>query len=92
LAVAGTAARRRLAAPAGLPPDKGAAFVEGLTVGKFHGVGPATEAKMKRLGIHTGVQLDDVMAASEGIAPYVGHALPSRVLTASRQARIAPQR
>ena len=40
-----------------IPPEKGAAFVETLPVGKFHGVGPATEAKMKRLGIHTGADL-----------------------------------
>jgi DNA polymerase-4 len=38
-------------------PEKGPAFVESLPVGKFHGVGPATEAKMKRLGIHTGADL-----------------------------------
>ncbi len=40
-----------------IPPEKGPAFVEGLPVGRFHGVGPATEAKMKRLGIHTGSDL-----------------------------------
>ncbi|MBS0221365.1 MAG: DNA polymerase IV [Proteobacteria bacterium] len=38
-------------------PEKGPAFVEALPVGKFHGVGPATEAKMKRLGIQTGADL-----------------------------------
>ena len=38
-------------------PEKGQDFVEGLPVGKFHGVGPATEAKMKRLGIHIGADL-----------------------------------
>ena len=38
-------------------PEKGPAFVETLPVGKFHGVGPATEAKMKRLGILTGADL-----------------------------------
>jgi DNA polymerase-4 len=38
-------------------PEKGPAFVEGLPVGRFHGVGPATEARMKRLGIHTGADL-----------------------------------
>ena len=40
-----------------IPPEKGPAFVESLPVGRFHGVGPATEAKMKRLGIHTGADL-----------------------------------
>ena len=40
-----------------IPPEKGPAFVESLPVGRFHGVGPATEAKMKRLGIHSGADL-----------------------------------
>ena len=35
----------------------GAAFVEALPVKKFHGVGPATAAKMQRLGIETGADL-----------------------------------
>ena len=35
----------------------GPAFVENLPVGKFHGVGPATAAKMNSLGIHTGLDL-----------------------------------
>ena len=34
-------------------PDKGAAFVENLAVGKFHGIGPVTAEKMNRLGIQT---------------------------------------
>jgi hypothetical protein len=40
-----------------IAPKMGPAFVEGLPVGKFHGVGPATTAKMNRLGIHTGLDL-----------------------------------
>ena len=40
-----------------IPPEKGPAFVEALTVGKFHGVGPKTAEKMNRLGIHTGADL-----------------------------------
>ena len=40
-----------------ITPDMGAAFVEDLPVGKFHGIGPATTAKMNRLGIFTGVDL-----------------------------------
>ena len=32
----------------------GPGFVEALPVGKFHGIGPATNAKMQGLGIHTG--------------------------------------
>jgi DNA polymerase-4 len=40
-----------------ITPKIGPAFVETLEVGKFHGVGPATTAKMKRLGIETGLDL-----------------------------------
>ena len=40
-----------------ITPAMGAAFVETLPVGRFHGVGPATEAKMNRLGIRTGADL-----------------------------------
>ncbi|MCK5829000.1 MAG: DNA polymerase IV [Methylococcales bacterium] len=35
-------------------PKQGIAFVEKLTVGKFHGIGKATEKKMHALGIKTG--------------------------------------
>src|SRR5206468_2728334 len=38
-------------------PEEGAAFVEALSVAKFHGVGPATARKMHDLGIHTGADL-----------------------------------
>ena len=38
-------------------PDMGAAWVETLPVSRFHGVGPVTAAKMKRLGIETGADL-----------------------------------
>ncbi len=40
-------------------PDMGADWVAGLPVERFHGVGPVTAAKMKRLGIHTGADLRD---------------------------------
>jgi DNA polymerase-4 len=40
-----------------ITPKNGPAFVEGLAVKKFHGVGPATAAKMERLGILTGADL-----------------------------------
>src|SRR5205085_845374 len=40
-----------------ITPRMGPAFVEELPVGRFHGVGPATTAKMNRLGIHTGRDL-----------------------------------
>ncbi|MCP3732522.1 DNA polymerase IV [Sphingomonas sp. MG17] len=38
-------------------PDMGPAWVEALPVARFHGVGPVTAAKMKRLGIETGADL-----------------------------------
>ena len=38
-------------------PDMGANWVETLPVSRFHGVGPVTAAKMKRLGIETGADL-----------------------------------
>jgi DNA polymerase-4 len=38
-------------------PGQGEAFVATLPVGRFHGVGPATGARMKRLGIETGGDL-----------------------------------
>lgn len=38
-------------------PEMGAAWVETLPVDRFHGVGPVTAAKMKRLGIETGADL-----------------------------------
>ncbi len=38
-------------------PDMGEAWVETLPVSRFHGVGPVTAQKMKRLGIETGGDL-----------------------------------
>lgn len=38
-------------------PAMGEAFIEALPIGKFHGVGPVTAAKMNRLGIDTGADL-----------------------------------
>ena len=40
-----------------IPPAKGEAFVAGLPVRRFHGVGPRTAEKMSRLGIETGADL-----------------------------------
>src|SRR5437016_13246605 len=37
-----------------ITPEMGPEFVETLPVRKFHGVGPATDAKMQRLGIKPG--------------------------------------
>jgi DNA polymerase-4 len=38
-------------------PGEGAAFVQGLPIRRFHGVGPRGEQKMHRLGILTGADL-----------------------------------
>jgi DNA polymerase IV len=40
-----------------ITPEMGPAFVETLPVGKFHGIGPATSAKMNSLGLHTGLDM-----------------------------------
>ncbi|WP_049734346.1 DNA polymerase IV [Rhizobium ecuadorense] len=42
-----------------ITPKNGPAFVESLSVKKFHGVGPATAEKMHRLGIDTGADLKE---------------------------------
>ena len=40
-----------------ITPEMGPAFVENLPVGKFHGIGPATTAKMNGLGLRTGLDI-----------------------------------
>ena len=40
-----------------ITPGMGYRFVEDLPIGKFHGVGPVTAARMNALGIHTGLDL-----------------------------------
>lgn len=40
-----------------IKPEQGEEFVAKLAIGKFFGIGPATEAKMKKLGIHNGYDL-----------------------------------
>jgi DNA polymerase-4 len=40
-----------------ITPEMGPGFVETLPVGKFHGIGPVTAAKMNALGIHSGADL-----------------------------------
>ncbi|WP_019905856.1 DNA polymerase IV [Methylobacterium sp. 77] len=58
-----------------ITPAMGPGFVEDLPIGRFHGVGPVTEAKMKRLGILTGRDLRarslaELQAAFGSSAPY----------------------
>lgn len=40
-----------------ITPEKAQAFIAELPIGKFHGIGKATEAKMHKLGIYTGADL-----------------------------------
>ncbi len=40
-----------------IPPGKGAAFVQTLSIRRFHGIGPVTAAKMEGLGVYSGADL-----------------------------------
>ena len=40
-----------------ITPEMGPALVEALPVGKFHGIGPATSARMNSLGLQTGLDM-----------------------------------
>jgi DNA polymerase IV len=55
-----------------ITPRMGPDFVEALPVGKFHGIGPATAARLNQLGIFTGADLRrqtrDFLSASFGKA------------------------
>jgi DNA polymerase-4 len=55
-----------------ITPKMEPSFVEDLAVGKFHGIGPATTAKMNALGIFTGMDMRnqtlEFMAANFGKA------------------------
>lgn len=42
-----------------ITPDKAETFLEKLEIGKFHGIGNATEEKMKSMGIYTGKDLKE---------------------------------
>jgi DNA polymerase-4 len=57
-----------------ITPKKGPAFVESLPVGKFHGIGPATQAKMEGLGIRNGVDLKG--QTLEFLREHLGNAGP----------------
>jgi len=55
-----------------ITPQMGPSFVQDLAVGRFHGIGPATSAKMNGLGIFTGLDMRnqtlEFMAANFGKA------------------------
>jgi len=55
-----------------ITPKQGQAFVATLPVKKFHGVGPATAERMKRLGIETGADL--AKCAPEFLTQHFGKA------------------
>ena len=59
-----------------ITPKMGPAFVEILPVRKFHGVGPATAAKMMSLGIEMGLDLGLVLSPfSRNISASQGHTI-----------------
>lgn len=47
-----------------IPPDQGRAVIAELPIGAFHGIGRATEAKMRELGIHCGLDLEQLPLAT----------------------------
>ena len=75
-----------------ITPAMGPEFVAALPIGRFHGVGPVTEAKMKRLGIHTGADLRawsvealrDAFGASGGYYHSVARGIDPRPVRAHR--------
>ena len=74
-----------------ITPKMGPAFVEGLPVGKFHGIGPATQAKMEGLGIRNGARPE---GPDVGVPPSSTSARRAPTTTPSRgastNARSAP--
>ncbi|KQO65866.1 MULTISPECIES: DNA polymerase IV [unclassified Methylobacterium] len=75
-----------------ITPAMGPAFVEALPIGRFHGVGPVTEAKMKRLGILTGgdlrarslAELQAVFGSASGYYHGVARGIDERPVRAHR--------
>jgi DNA polymerase IV len=75
-----------------ITPEGGPAFVETLPVGRFHGIGPATGAKMNSLGLHTGLDMRnqslDFMQADFGKAGayyyWISRAIDDREVRADR--------
>ncbi|WP_375410972.1 DNA polymerase IV [uncultured Methylobacterium sp.] len=75
-----------------ITPAMGPAFVEALPIGRFHGVGPVTEAKMKQVGILTGgdlkarslADLQAVFGSSSGYYYGVARGIDERPVRAHR--------
>lgn len=58
-----------------IAPGEAEAFIEKLPIGDFYGVGPATESKMRALGIETGADLkqwsrDELLATFGKVGDY----------------------
>ena len=66
-----------------IKPSQGLAFVETLRVSQFHGIGPATAAKMNQLGIATGLDLrrqtEAFLVRHFGKAGYFYHAIANAI-------------
>jgi DNA polymerase IV len=75
-----------------ISPEMGPGFVETLPVGKFHGIGPATCARMNALGIFTGLDMRnqtlEFMSANFGKAGsyyyWISRAVDERPVRANR--------
>jgi len=75
-----------------ITPEMGPAFVENLPVGKFHGIGPATSARMNSFGLYTGLDMRnqslDFMQANFGKAGnyyyWISRAVDERPVRANR--------
>ena len=76
-----------------ITPQQGPRFVESLEVGRFHGIGPVTAAKMNRLGIFTGLDLrqqtrrflQEQFGKSGDYYYSIARAIDHRPVTADRQ-------
>jgi DNA polymerase IV len=75
-----------------ITPEMGPAFVEALPVRRFHGIGPATSAKMNSLGLYTGLDMRnqalDFMEANFGKAAphyyWISRGVDNREVRANR--------
>ena len=75
-----------------ITPQMGPSFVQYLAVGQFHGIGPATSAKMNGLGIFTGLDMRnqtlEFMAANFGKAGayyyWISRGIDERPVRANR--------
>lgn len=46
-----------------ITPERAPAYIASLDVGRFHGIGPKTAEKLKRMGIHSGADLQQLSRA-----------------------------